>query len=80
MKDYFTRLLGIQGFVVEDVTQERQGLYSTVTIDIKREQQKFICDKCGYVSDKGVEYRTRTIQHLMCWQHRTYLRFFSVPC
>ena len=82
MEDYFTRLLGIQGFVVEAVTQERQGWYSRVTLDIKRDQQKFVCGECGYVSADGIEYRVREIQHLSCWQHLTYLRFkqYRVKC
>ena len=82
MDDYFTGLLGIQGFVVEAVTQERHGWYSRVIIDIKREQQKFICSECGHVSDKGVEYRTRMIQHLSFWQHLSFLRFkqYRVDC
>lgn len=82
MKDYFTRLLGIQGFVVEAVTQDRQGLHSTVIFDIKREQQKFVCSECAHVSNKGVKYRTREIQHLSCFQHLSYLRFeqYRVDC
>lgn len=82
MKDYFTGLLGIQGFVVEAITQERQGLRSRLIVDIKRVQEEFVCSDCGYMSSKGIAYRTREIQHLSCWQHLSYLRFqqYRVDC
>ncbi len=83
MTDYFTRLLGIQGFVVEAVTQDRQGAHSRVVLDIKRgERPRFICSGCCHVSEEGIEYRTREVQHLSCWQHLTVLRFkqYRVNC
>jgi len=82
MIDYFTRLLGIQGFVVVAVTQMQHGLFSHVILDIKRTQQRFVCGECGHVSTEGINYRERMIQHLSFWQHRCYLRFmqFRVHC
>lgn len=82
MNDYFTRLLGIQGFAVEAVTQDRQGRQSRVILDIKRNQPRFICGECGHVSEDGIEYRERMVQHLSCWQHLSYLRFkqYRVKC
>ena len=82
MIDYFTRLLGIQGFVVIAVAQVQHGLFSHVILDIKRTQQRFVCSECGHVSTDGINYRERMIQHLSFWQHRCYLRFmqFRVNC
>ncbi len=82
MNDYFTRLLGIQGFVVGAVTQDRPGLRSRVILDIQRERPEFICSECRYVSKEGIAYRTREVQHLSCWQHLTVLRFtqYRVNC
>jgi len=82
MNDYLTRMLGIQGFVVEAVTQDVQGLRGRVVLDIRREHPGFICSGCGYVSEEGIAYRERTVQHLSCWQHLTYLRFmqYRVNC
>jgi transposase len=82
MMDYFTGLLGIQGFVVEAVTQYKQGQHSHVILDIKRTQEEFVCSECGHVSNKGIEYRTREVQHLGCWQHLSHLRFkqYRVDC
>ena len=82
MIDYFTRLLGIQGFVVVAVTQAKHGLFSHVILDLKRTQQRFICSECGHVSNEGISYRERKIQHLSFWQHRCYLRFmqFRLRC
>ncbi len=82
MTNSLTQLLGIQGFVVKAITQERQGLYSRVIVDISRTQQKFICGECGHECSTGIEYRTREIQHLSCWQHLTFLRFkqYRVKC
>jgi len=81
-KDYFTELVGIQGFVVERITLERHGWYSLVTLDIKRERPEFICSECGQVSAEGIKYRERSIRHLNLWQHRTCLRFmqYRVNC
>ena len=82
MDDYFTRLLGIQGFVVKDVTLDRLGWHSRVILNIERTQASFICSECGHVSADGIEYRDRTVQHLSCWQHLSYLRFkqYRVKC
>lgn len=82
MHDYFTRLLGIQGFVVKAVTQENVGRRSSVIVDIERAQQKFICCDCGHASDVGIKYRERVVQHLALWQHLTHLRFmqYRVDC
>jgi len=81
MMDYFTRLLGIQGFIVVAVTQVKHGLFSHVILDIQRIQQKFVCE-CGHISCEGIKYRERKIQHLSFWQHRCYLRFmqFRLRC
>jgi transposase len=82
MTDYFTRFLGIQGFIVKAVTQEQQGWRSRIIVDIVRERPSFVCSECGHVSADGVEYRERVVQHLTCWQHLTYLRFqqYRVKC
>ena len=82
MNNYFTQLLGIQGFVVEAVTQTRDGGRTRVILDISRERDRFICSACGHVSKEGVKYQERTIRHLMCWQHLTDLRFmqYRVNC
>lgn len=82
MNDYFTRLLGIQGFVVKAVTQDRQGRHSRVILDIERARASFVCSGCGHVGAEGIEYRERMIQHLSCWQHLSYLRFkqYRVKC
>lgn len=82
MINYFTQLLGIQGFVVVAVTQIKHGLFSHVILDIKRTQHRFCCSECGHVSNEGIKYRERTIQHLSFWQHRCFLRFmqFRVQC
>ena len=78
----FTRLLGIQGFIVQKVMLECRGQRSCVILDIKREFPEFICSGCGQMYQEGITYRERIVQHLSCWQHLTYLRFtqYRVKC
>lgn len=73
--DYFTPLLGIQGFVIKNVTRGIHKGRSRIILDIEREQPGYICDGCGHASVEGVKYRERMVQHLGCWQHLTCLRF-----
>ena len=81
-KDCFTELLGIQGFVVEKVTQEQQGHRSCVILDLNREHQEFICSGCQQKVEEAILYRQRTIQHLGLWEHLSYLRLmqYRVNC
>lgn len=75
--DCFTKLLGIQGFVVEEVTLEQQGHRSCVILDLRREHQKFVCSGCEQEVEEAIIYRPRMVQHLGWWEHISYLRFMQ---
>lgn len=81
-RDCFTKLLGIQGFVVEEVTLEEQGPVSRVIFDLKRESPRFVCSGCGQEVEEAIPYRPRTVQHLRLWQHISCLRVmqYRVVC
>jgi transposase len=81
-KDYVTRLLGIQGFVVERMTIGTEKGRSCVIVDLRRERQEFMCSGCGERVEEAVEYRQRVVQHLSVWEHLSYLRFkpYRVQC
>lgn len=72
--DYFTKLLGIQGFVVQRITIDRQKGRSCAILDLTREAQMFLCGGCGQRAEKAIAYRERVVQHLSLWQHISYLR------
>ena len=80
--DCFTELLGIQGFVVKEVTLGQEGRRSCVILDLNRESQEFICSGCGQMVEEAILYRPRMVQHLCLWEHLSYLRLmqYRVNC
>ena len=76
-KDYLTRILGIQGFVVEKIEIGKEEHRSCVMVDLKREQNEFICSGCHEKVREVIPYRERVIQHLGLWEHISYLRFMQ---
>lgn len=76
-KDYFTGLLGIQGFVVREATVDRRGDRSCVILDLTRESPRFLCSSCHQETENAIVYRERVVQHLSLWQHLTYLRLMQ---
>lgn len=81
-KDYLTGLLGIQGFVVEEIKIGKEGHRSCVLMNLKREQKEFVCSGCHQKVQEIIPYRERVIQHLSMWEHISYLRFmqYRVVC
>jgi transposase len=82
LRDYFTQLLGIQGFIVREVTMEQQGQRSCVIVYLQRENQSFICSGCQQQVEEAIFYRQREVQHLSLWEHMSYLRLtqYRVNC
>ena len=80
--DCFTKLLGIQGFVVKEVTLGQEGRRSCVIFDLNRERQEFVCSGCGQMVEEAILYRPRMVQHLGLWEHLSYLRLmqYRVNC
>lgn len=80
--DCFTKLLRIQGFVVEEVTLEQRGHRSCVILNLNREPQRFVCSGCQQEVEEAILYRQREIQHLGLWEHLSYLRLmqYRVNC
>lgn len=80
--DCFTKLLRIQGFVVEEVTLEQQGHRSCVILNLRREHQRFVCSGCKQEVEEAILYRQREVQHLSLWEHLSYLRLmqYRVNC
>lgn len=80
--DYFTRLLGIQGFVVNRISIGKEGNRSYVILDLDRERQEFTCHGCKQIVTEAIEYRKRVVAHLSLWEHLTYLRVqqYRVVC
>ena len=76
-KDYLTRVLGIQGFAVEKIEIGKEGHRSCVMVELKREQNEFICSGCHEKVREVIPYRERVIQHLSMWEHLSYLRFMQ---
>ena len=81
-RDYFTRLLGIQGFVVNRMSLGKEGQRSYVILDLDRERQEFVCSGCRQRIAEAIEYRERVVQHLSLWEHLTYVRVkqYRVNC
>ena len=80
--DCFTKLLGIQGFVVEKVEMEQRGHRRCVILNLNRERQEFICSGCKQMVEEAILYRPREVQHLSLWEQLSYLRFmqYRVNC
>ncbi len=76
-RNYITKLLGIQGFVVKGIELKSEGDRTKVILDLERKPQDYICSQCGRKVKEAIPYRQRVVQHLTLWQHLTFLRFMQ---
>jgi transposase len=71
-EECLTSLLGIQGYRVTDIMEERGGV---AIVDLERTRTDYTCGRCGRVVSAGYDHTTEELHHLMFWQHQTILRF-----
>lgn len=74
---YLSKVLNIQGFIVQKITADQEGHRSCVILDLDREEKEFICSGCHQKVKEVIPYRQRMVQHLSWWQHITYLQFMQ---
>ena len=60
IKDYSTKLLGLQGVIVENIEENNE----TIEITISIERKLHYCPKCGAETNKIHDYRKQTITDL----------------
>jgi len=81
--DNFTTLLGIPGFKVIEVKQQKRNRRSRAILSLEREPGfEYRCSGCKQAVAEVRTYRTRWVRHLLLWQHVTFLRFqqYRVMC
>lgn len=72
--DYFTRLLGIQGFVVNKISIGKEAGRRYVILDLKRERPEYVCRGCQQRVAEVKGYRNREGPHLRWWEQLRILR------
>lgn len=75
--NYLSKVLGIQGFIVQKITISQEHHRSCVILDLDREEKEFVCSGCHQKVKEVIPYRQRVVQHLSWWQHISYLRFMQ---
>lgn len=75
--NYLTKVLGIQGFIVQKITIDQERHRSCVILDLDREEKEFVCSGCHQKVKEVIPYRQRVVWHLSWWQHISYLRFMQ---
>lgn len=79
---YLTKLLQIQGFQVERVTQGFHKGQKSVVIHLERKKSGYVCSTCGQATESGYDHSWQQAQHLMLWDWVCFLRFkrYRVNC
>lgn len=77
-----TNLLGIQGFRIKGIEMGMHEGRHCVIVDLERTMREHRCSGCGRQMAQAYDSRLQTVQHLMLWQHLSFLRFrrYRVAC
>lgn len=80
--DYFTNFLGIQGFEVKSIEEEKRKGRKAVILKIERTENNYRCGSCGKKVQAGYDSKEEEIQHLPLWEYLTYVKFrrYRVNC
>jgi transposase len=74
--EYLTDLLEIKEFFIVDVKYtEREGK-NVVVVYLQRINKEYRCSGCGELQRSAYDSAQQEIQHLMLWNHPTYLNFY----
>ena len=79
---YFTKLLGIQGYRVTGMSIEERKSREAVILELGRRRHDFECGKCHRRIKKAHSSWMIEVQHLTLWQFLTFLRVrhYRVDC
>ena len=72
--NYFTKLLGIQGYQVTGISIEERNGRDAVILELNRKGRGFECGKCHRRIKKAHSSWMIEIQHLTLWHFLTFLR------
>jgi len=82
IKDYLTKLLGIQGFKIVGLEISTYKKQPAVILDIERREKRYICSVCKKEFKAAYDSSFQKVQHLRLWEYITFLRFrkYRVNC
>jgi transposase len=76
--NYLTRLLGFQGVYVSGIEIREEGDIGIVLVDLKRQEDGYICSGCGRKVFSKHSSWVQEVRHLHLWRYLTILRFEKV--
>jgi transposase len=74
--EYLTELLEIQEHFIIDVKYTERKGKNVVIVYLERRNKEYRCSGCGKLQRSAYDSTQQEIQHLMLWNHQTYINFY----